>query len=71
MRIYVDVEEVELENDDGYPVQSVTATCRRCEHQTESFGTDTPSVKRCLALLRDECPNGESNFYTTDDGSLE
>ena len=34
-----------------------------CQHTTESFGTGEKSVKRCLVLMRQECPEGEENFY--------
>jgi hypothetical protein len=46
-------EEVELENDEGYPVDGVMATCTRCGHVTESFGTTDASYRRCLALMRE------------------
>jgi hypothetical protein len=42
-------------------------TCSRCDHQTESFGTSGASIRRCLALLREECPEDEENFYVTDE----
>jgi len=35
----------------------------RCGHTTESCRTEEESIKRCLALMNDECPNGENNFY--------
>lgn len=41
----------------------VIATCSRCEHTTESFGTGENSRKRCLVLMREECPEDEENFY--------
>jgi hypothetical protein len=53
---------VELEGD-YTPVESVCGTCRRCGHETESYGTSDASVRRCVALLREECPNGEHNYY--------
>lgn len=62
-RVECDVEEVEIENDDGRPVPGVRATCSRCGHETESFGTGPDSVTRCLVLLREGCPEGEHNFY--------
>jgi hypothetical protein len=43
------------------------AECLRCDHATESFGHGESSVRRCLALLRDECPNNEENFYVNED----
>lgn len=45
----------------------VVASCTRCGHETQSYGQEEASVKRCLALLREECPNGESNFYVQED----
>ena len=67
MRVVCDVEEVTLTNDEGLDVESVEATCRKCGHVTESFGTDDPSIKRCLALMREECPKGQWNFYVGGD----
>jgi len=45
----------------------VTATCLECDHTTQSFGTKEGSRKRCLVLMRDECPNGDENFYVDED----
>lgn len=64
-KVFAEVEEIELDNDYGTTTSGVCVTCSRCGHMTESFGTDTGSVKRCLAMLRDECPKDESNFYIT------
>lgn len=66
MRVPCEVEEVELEGDYG-TVDGVMATCSRCGHTTESFGTSERSVKRCLVLMREECESEESNFYVADD----
>jgi hypothetical protein len=63
MKIRASVEEITLQNDNGRDVESVTATCSRCSHTTESFGTGENSVLRCLVLLREECPRNERNFY--------
>lgn len=51
------------ENDNGIEVECTYAECGKCGHETMSFGTHEGSVSRCLALLNDECPCGESNFY--------
>lgn len=48
-------------------VSNTCATCSRCGHQTESYGDGEASELRCLVLMREECPNGESNFYVADD----
>ena len=65
MRVRCSVDEVELEGDYGL-VDGVSVSCTRCGHETESFGTRDVSVRRCLALMREECPNRESNYYITD-----
>ena len=50
--------------DDG---GGTTAQCERCGHITESYGTSEASVKRCLVLMREECPEGQLNWYTSDE----
>jgi len=67
MRVECDVTYDELENDDGIMVEGVIVTCSRCGHSTESFGTGEASIRRCLALLREECPEDENNFYVSDE----
>jgi hypothetical protein len=54
--------DVDLDGDYG-TVEGVEVTCDRCGHCEESFGTDEASLRRCAALLRENCPQGESNFY--------
>ena len=71
MKVACCIDYIELENDDGREVESVRATCSRCDHETESFGTEAVSVRRCLALMREECPEGEANFYVAEDGEDE
>jgi hypothetical protein len=43
MKVICDVAETTLMNDEGYDVEGVEATCRKCGHQTESFGTNRAS----------------------------
>lgn len=50
-------------NDDGVEVDCVVAICSRCGHETTSWGDGTASVKRCFAVMSEECPNSENNFY--------
>lgn len=57
------VEEVDAPGSSGKPVRSVCATCTRCGHQVSSFGTHEKSIKRCLAVMSNECPRGERNYY--------
>ena len=54
-------------NDYGYDSVCVRATCSKCGHETMSFGDSEASVARCLAIMREECPRGEKNYYVEDD----
>ena len=69
MRVAVTIEEDVAENDNGIEVPCVIATCSRCGNETMSFGTGEASRKRCLALMREGCPEGETNFYIDGEGS--
>jgi len=62
MRVRCEIDYVELEGDYA-TVEGVCVTCSRCGHESESYGTSDASVRRCLVLLREECPNGERNYY--------
>jgi hypothetical protein len=63
VKVHCDVEETDLENEESDVVPGVIVTCERCGHATESFGTSPVSIRRCLAALREECPNAEENYY--------
>jgi hypothetical protein len=62
MQVEVEVRQIQMQGD-YCEVDAVQAACRRCGHCVESFGTSDRSIRRCLVLLREECPNGGSNFY--------
>lgn len=61
--VEAEIEETELENEDGRMQPAVQATCSDCGHVTQSFGTSDASRKRCLVMLREECPLNKRNFY--------
>jgi hypothetical protein len=65
MRIPVIVEEITLENDDGYEVASVAVTCTRCRETVEVYGTSDASIRRGCVTLHERCE--ENNFYVYDD----
>ncbi len=67
MDVHCTVEEVDLENDSGHEQPGVRVTCSRCDHTVESFGTGTPSLRRCAVLLRNECLREERNFYVVEE----
>jgi hypothetical protein len=53
---------IDLDGDYG-TVEGIEVTCDRCGHFEESFGTSERSAARCAALLRDNCPRREANYY--------
>lgn len=66
VKIECDIEEIELENERGELIPSVSLTCSRCNHVVESFGQHSGSIKRCLATMRDECEEVQGtqfNYY--------
>lgn len=62
-RVKCSVEYISDFNGEGFEVECVVATCSRCGYETRSWGAGESSVKRCLALMNEECPNEENNFY--------
>lgn len=66
MRVSCEVDYVDLDGD-YTEIPSVRVTCSRCGHEVESYGQHERSVRRCLVLLRQQCPRGEKNFYVTDE----
>lgn len=65
MRVRCDVEEITMDGD-HCEVEGVCVTCSRCGHEAEVYGTSPRSVRRALVMLREECPEGEDNFYVAE-----
>lgn len=68
-RVECEVDYTELEDESGVDCRmrdGVVVTCGNCGHSEQSYGQGSGSVKRCLVLLRENCPEGESNFYVED-----
>lgn len=57
------IEETDLDGDNLEPVAGLLAECSRCGTTAEAYGTGIASARRCLAQLRENCPNGERNYY--------
>jgi len=71
MRVPCDVDEIVLDGDTGNSIPSVRVTCSRCDHSEECYGTSDRSIRRALVMLRENCPEDESNFYIVGDGEDE
>lgn len=70
-KVVCDVDYGRTENENGVEVDCVTCTCTECGHETMSYGSGSASVRRCLALMKEECPEGRSNYYVTEEGDEE
>lgn len=63
-KVSVDIQQEEVEGDYGW-YDGLRVTCDRCGHSVEVLGTSNRSAGYAAIKLREECPNGESNFYDT------
>lgn len=70
-KVKCSIDESSEPNDYGTETDCVIATCSRCGHEVMSFGTSDDSIRRCLVVMREECPRGEKNFYVEDDSYLD
>ncbi len=60
--VAVDINFQDLDGDYG-TVEGLCLTCEKCGHEVEVFGTGAASALRGAAMLREDCPLGERNFY--------
>jgi hypothetical protein len=61
----VEIDEIELDGDDGGKVPSIAVTCTKCGESVEIYGRHEASIIRGCATLADDC--GEWNFYVFDE----
>lgn len=64
MKIKAEISTDEELNERGRYMPCTRATCTKCHHTTFSWGDGGASARRCLALLKSDCPFGENNFYS-------
>lgn len=68
MRVECEIQECDIYTDGTRTIPGVYAKCSRCGHEAEPIhGTGEKSIRRALLALRDECPNGEDNFYAAEE----
>jgi hypothetical protein len=65
MRVEVEISHTDVEGDHG-TVAGLLLTCDRCGHEVEVLGTSGASARYGAIKLKEECPNGEKNFYDVD-----
>ena len=67
MKVTCEIQEKTFVGETGRPIPGIRAHCTRCGHETESYGTSHVSIRRCLYLMRAECPEDEHNYYINED----
>jgi hypothetical protein len=67
MEVTCEVEETMLEGQHGRTYPGIVVTCEQCGFEVESLGTGAGSIRRCLELMKRQCPLKESNEYVTSD----
>lgn len=69
MRVECRIEECDIEDGDPERLDQsgICATCTRCGHEGLAYGTGERSIRLSLMSLREECPNGENNFYVAEE----
>lgn len=63
MRVGCEIFIEEVEDENGLFRPQTRVVCSQCGHEATSWGDSEASGKRCFAILREECPNEEYNFY--------
>lgn len=66
-QIEVEVHLFDKDNDRGGTTPAVRLTCGLCMHEVEVFGQGESSIKRGLAMMREECPKGKKAWYVVED----
>ena len=66
MRVEVEIDEEDVESDSGRDIPGLRLTCDRRGHVVTVWGTSDRSAKRGAAMLAEECPNDEKNYYDVD-----
>ncbi len=51
------------ENESGNEQECVVVECSECAFTQQSWGHGDKSVRRCLVLMGERCPNDADNFY--------
>jgi hypothetical protein len=70
MKVLCEIDYISRRGDHGQSIPSVCATCTRCQNEVKSYGDGQASIDRCLVVMREECPNGEKNYYVEDPEEL-
>ena len=67
-KVEVEVRATQVLTDRGNLIPGVAVCCTRCGHEVKVAGETSRSVRRGCAMLREECPEGEENYYHDPEG---
>ena len=60
------IEHAMIESDEG-PISGLCIECSKCEHVVEVYGREHKSIRYGAALMRQQCPLGEQNYYRSEE----
>ena len=68
-RVRVSVDEIEgVDTGQGCaPCDGIRVTCMECDHSVDVAGRTDASIRRGCVMLREQCPQDETNFYYSAD----
>lgn len=65
MKVKVEINQTDVDGDYG-SVDGICLVCTRCGHDVNVAGIGEASARRGAAMLHEECPMNENNFYDVD-----
>ena len=67
-RVECEVEDCDVAHpESGRMVPGVIVTCMECDHSEECMGQSGRSVRRALAQMSENCPEGLDAYYVPDE----
>ena len=66
-KVEVEITLTDVENDQGRMIPGVSARCTKCDLTVEVYGQADNSKRRACMLLKEDCPEDETNFYVLED----
>lgn len=65
-KVNLEIEECDLDGDYG-TISGLRGSCTKCHHEEEAFGTSEASARKLAVKMKENCPQGESNYYDIGD----
>jgi hypothetical protein len=67
MTVDIEITETGGSDDPADGPAKLIAKCGRCNHEVSVYGHSERSRRRAAAMLREQCPEEENNYYRDSD----